>query len=91
MNATSRKEDDLLRGMTPLMLAALDGSEDLIQLLLDKGADVNAKAPDGGTALSLAKDGDPKQHQGVIRKLEAAATKSAPRRRHAASRSCSGR
>ena len=74
------------------MLAALEGSEDLIQLLLDNGADVNAKAPDGGTALSLAKDGDPKQHQGVIRKLEAAATKSAPRRhRHAASRSCSGR
>ena len=91
VNAASRKEYDLLRGMTPLMLAALDGSEDLVQLLLDKGADVNAKAPDGATALALAKEIDPKNHQGVIRKLEAAATKSAPCRRHAASRSCSGR
>ena len=32
------------------MLEALDGSEELIQLLLDKGADVNAKAPYGATA-----------------------------------------
>jgi Ankyrin repeats (3 copies)/Ankyrin repeat len=78
VNAASRKGDDLLRGMTPLMLAALEGSEDLIQLLLDKGADVNAKAPDGATALALAKDIDPKNHQGLIRKLEAATTKSAP-------------
>ncbi len=78
VNATSRKEYDLLRGMTPLMLAASDGSEDLVQVLLDKGADVNAKAPDGATALALAKDIDPKNHQGVIRKLESAATKSSP-------------
>jgi ankyrin repeat protein len=78
VNATSRKGDDLLRGMTPLMLAALDGSEDLVQLLVDKGADVSARAPDGATALLLAKQVNPKNHQGVIRKLEAAATKSGP-------------
>ena len=78
VNAASRKEYDLLRGMTPLMLAALEGSEDLVQLLLDKGADVSARAPDGATALALAKDIDPKNHQGLIRKLEAATTKSAP-------------
>ncbi len=77
VNATSRKEYDLFRGMTPLMLAALDGSEELVQVLLDKGADVNAKAPNGDTALALAKEIDPKNHQGLIRKLEAAATKSA--------------
>ncbi len=78
VNATSRKGDDLLRGMTLLMLAASDGNEDLVQLLVDKGADVSARAPDGATALSLAKEINPKNHQGVIRKLEAAATKSAP-------------
>ena len=76
-NAASRKGDDLLRGITPLMLAATDGSDDLVQVLLDKGADVNAKAPDGTTALWRAKEFDSKNHQGVIRKLEAAATKSA--------------
>jgi uncharacterized protein len=78
VNATSRKEYDLFRGMTPLMLAASDGNEELVQVLLDKGADVNAKAPDGATALALAKEIDPKNHQGLIRKLEAATTKSAP-------------
>ena len=78
VNATIRKEYNLLRGMTPLMLAVYEGSEDLIQLLLDKGADVNAKAPNGDTALSLATDSAPKKRQGVIRMLESAATKSAP-------------
>jgi ankyrin repeat protein len=77
VNAACRMENDLLRGMTPLMVAALDGSEDLIQLLIDKGADVNAKAPNGDTALAIAKAIDPKNRQGVIRKLESAATKSA--------------
>ena len=60
------------------MVAAFFGSEDLVQLLLDKGADVNAKAPDGNTALSLAKEMGPKKPQGVIRKLELAATRSGP-------------
>jgi hypothetical protein len=66
-------------GMTPLMIAAMDGSEDLVRLLLDHGADVNAKTPDGLTALSWAKlvwseglEGG-KDRRGVIRVLEAAA------------------
>jgi uncharacterized protein len=78
VNATCRKEYDLERGWTPLMVAAFFGSEDLVQLLIDKGADVNAKAPDGNTALTLAKEMGPKKPQGVIRKLELAATKSGP-------------
>jgi hypothetical protein len=73
VNATSRKEGDLLRGMTPLMLAALFGDENLVQLLLDKGADVNAKTPDGATALSVAAERE--DRKGVIRKLEAAGAK----------------
>ena len=44
VNAASRKEGDLLMGMTPLMIAAMDGNEELVQLLIDKGADVNAKS-----------------------------------------------
>ena len=76
VNASSRRQYDLFRGMTPLMFAASEGSEDLVQLFLDNGADVSAKTPVGFTALSMAKDS--KKHQGLIRKLEAATTKSAP-------------
>jgi Ankyrin repeats (3 copies) len=75
VNAASRKEEDLLRGVTPLMAAAEDGREDLVQLFLDKGADVNAKTPIGFTALSMAKLSGLEDHRGVIRKLEAAGAK----------------
>jgi hypothetical protein len=71
VNAASRKEGDLLMGMTPLMLAATDGSEDVVQVLLDNGADIDAKSGSGFTALSLAKL-DSEGNKGVIRKLEAA-------------------
>lgn len=76
VNAAIRKEEDLLRGFTPLMLAAGDGSEDLVQLFLDNGADVNAKSPSGDTALSMAKWSRlAEERKGVIRKLEAAGAK----------------
>jgi uncharacterized protein len=78
VNASCRKQYDLFRGMTPLMFAASEGSEDLVQLFLDNGADFRAQTPDGDTALSQVKDMDLKTHQGVIRKLEAAAAKPAP-------------
>lgn len=41
-------------GVTPLMRAAGDGSVDFVQVLLDLGADVNAKRNDGFNALALA-------------------------------------
>ncbi|UCC74274.1 MAG: ankyrin repeat domain-containing protein [Gemmatimonadota bacterium] len=41
-------------GHTPLMGAALFGHTEVGSLLLKHGADVNAKAVDGATALSLA-------------------------------------
>jgi hypothetical protein len=75
VNAAIRKEDDLLRGFTPLMFAAEDGNEDLVQLFLDKGADVDAKTPMGLTALSLANLSRRKDNEGVIRKLQAAGAK----------------
>ena len=77
LNAASRKRNTELFGVTPLMVAAANGCDDLVQLFLDKGADVNAKTPEGFTALSLAKSIGlhEEDHQGVIRKLEAAGGK----------------
>ena len=77
LNAASRKKGTRLFGVTPLMVAAANGCDDLVQLFLDKGADINVKSPEGFTALSLAKSfGLHKEdNQGVIRKLEAAGGK----------------
>jgi hypothetical protein len=75
VNATSRKERDPMKGVTPLMAAVMTGSEDLIQLLLEKGADVNAKTPSGFTALYWAKLLKPEGREGVIRKLAVAGAK----------------
>lgn len=42
------------RGMTALMLAAQNGRADAVQLLLERGADVNRATDNGRTALMLA-------------------------------------
>jgi ankyrin repeat protein len=48
-------------GRTPLMIAARAGNIEIVQALLAKGADVNAKDSEGKTALELAKErGDAK-------------------------------
>ncbi|MEW6349022.1 MAG: ankyrin repeat domain-containing protein [Thermodesulfobacteriota bacterium] len=57
---------DKFYGRTALMWAAEQGNEKVVGLLLDKGADVNAKSPEGWTALmSAAMGGDPE----VVRRL----------------------
>jgi len=43
-----------IAGYTCLMMAARNTSPDLAKYLVEKGADVNAKAADGNTPLSLA-------------------------------------
>ena len=49
-------------GRTPLMLAAMGNSQELINLLLEHGADINAKdASTGKTVLQFAKDFKQKQ------------------------------
>lgn len=49
-------------GWTPLALAALSGSSETVAALLEEGADVNATAPSGKTALMLAlENGGPGQ------------------------------
>ena len=73
VNATSGKAED--QGITPLMAVALDDGADMVQLFLDKGADINARTAGGETALSLAKWSELKDKEAVIRKLEAARAK----------------
>jgi ankyrin repeat protein len=41
-------------GSTPLLAASYNGYVEIVKLLLDKGADINAKSGDGYTALILA-------------------------------------
>ena len=54
-NATDAKAADFASGwLTPLMFAAREGDVEFARLLLGAGADVNAVAGDGKTALALA-------------------------------------
>ena len=76
VNVAIRNENDVLTGVTPLMLAAGEGFEDVVQLLLENGADVNATTrPTGISALSRAKLLGAEDNRGVIRRLEAAGVK----------------
>jgi ankyrin repeat protein len=43
-------------GYTPLMMAARNNRGELVRFLIDNGADVNAVAADGATALRLARE-----------------------------------
>jgi ankyrin repeat protein len=50
------------------MVAATLGDLEMAQLLIEKGADPNAMAPDGTTALSRARDG---RHAAIASLLQA--------------------
>ncbi len=65
----------ILRGCTPLMVAALMGKEDIVQMLLEKSADVKAKSDEGFTALTYARmmgQAKGKEYEGIIRRLQQA-------------------
>ncbi len=51
-NATTNPTDS--NGLTPLHKSATVGNKEMVQLLLDKGAELHAKDPNGNTALHLA-------------------------------------
>ena len=57
-------------GYTALMFAAAEGHADIVQMLLDQGADPNLRDIDGESALKFATD---QNHQGVIAVLQKAA------------------
>jgi len=42
------------RPLTPLMVAAIAGNDATVQLLLDRGANINTRCPDGNTALLMS-------------------------------------
>ena len=59
-------------GRTPLHFAAREGHKKIVELLIDKGADMNAKANDGTTPLDMADDKETadllRKHGGKTRK-----------------------
>jgi ankyrin repeat protein len=62
-----------LNGMTPLMIAALNGHASIVEALLEDRADKYIES-EGSTALNMAKDGE---HSEVIRILEEAEAENA--------------
>jgi len=63
-------EFELKTERTALMAASDNGHFDVVKMLLDNGADVNAKDQNGRTALYFAKE---KGHQNIIMLFEAEA------------------
>lgn len=55
-------------GYTPLMMAARNNQEPLVEFLIEHGADVRATAEDGATPLSLAED---EGHENIVEILKA--------------------
>jgi ankyrin repeat protein len=58
-----------IAGYTCLMMAARNASPDLVKYLVEKGADLNAKASDGNTPLSLATRKDDQEMVTLLKKL----------------------
>ena len=53
-------------GMTPLLYASRWNNLDLVNLLIERGADINAVARDGSTALSIARRNGNSQIQNIL-------------------------
>jgi ankyrin repeat protein len=65
-------------GWTPLAIAAASNRPEVVQLLLDKGVDIEAKNADGKTAAMLAAENG---HTGIVellKKAPAAAPRAEP-------------
>ncbi|KAK4695704.1 hypothetical protein P7C71_g2097, partial [Lecanoromycetidae sp. Uapishka_2] len=54
---------DADRGWTALLRAATNGDEVIVRLLLDKGADIEARSPSNGTSLICAAE---RQHEAIV-------------------------
>jgi len=58
---------DRRRGATPLLLVVFRGNKDLVELLIQNGADLNAKGGQGETPLGLAKQ---MEHSEIVELLQ---------------------
>ncbi len=69
MTPNARRKD----GVTALMNAAIEGHSDIVQVLLNRDADVNMKDDGGWTALMRAAQGGPttikEDHNAIVRLL----------------------
>ena len=54
VNARISENNTFQKGTTALMLATIRGHADIVELLLENGADIHAENADGKTALSYA-------------------------------------
>jgi len=60
-----------IAGYTCLMMAARNARPDLVSYLVEKGADINARAADGSTPLSLATRKDNQEMKALLKQLGA--------------------
>jgi len=63
----TQKAIDRRRGTTPLHLVVFRGNKDLVELLIQNGADVNAKSGQGETPLALAEQ---REHREIVKLLQ---------------------
>lgn len=63
-------------GMTPLMLAARYNNLEIVQLLLDNGANPRAKSPNGMTAEKWAEAAGAKEAAALLKNFDSKKTKS---------------
>jgi len=71
-------------GTTPLMMAAMYGSPEVVKLLLDEGADRDHKNQLGMTALDFAKQGSRKDAIAILQTLATTAPAAVPTSKPAA-------
>lgn len=71
-NINAQLTDPEATGWTALMFACSNGKTDLVKYLLSKKADINLKAKDGSTALSLATK---KKNEEIVKILKAKGAK----------------
>lgn len=67
-----RRLRDLAEGYTCFMMAARNSRPDLVRFLLDNGANINTKAGDGETALSLVTKDNNTEMVTLLKELGAA-------------------
>ncbi|MFH1571111.1 MAG: ankyrin repeat domain-containing protein [Gemmatimonadota bacterium] len=58
-------------GWTPLACAVEQGNAEAVRVLLDRGANTDARAPDGRSLVELATDQGSEEIAGMLRRVKA--------------------